>query len=114
MGFENRQSERPNEGLFDEGVVAGAGKLLAHGFGIVAAAERSNLNVQQFVLRFVADGWAEAVLLQRSGKGLRIGSAFYRGDLHHDRSRRRHRRSEVKQIRGCRNESAHQSRSRRS
>lgn len=52
----------PYQRLFDERVVARAGKLLAHRLGFVAIAEGAYLDVQQLVLGLRADGGREAIL----------------------------------------------------
>src|SRR5271168_3322776 len=70
--------------LFDEGIVSGAGELLAHGLGIVAAGEWTYLYMEQFVLRFSADGWGEAILAQGIGESFGVGAILDGGYLHHD------------------------------
>src|ERR1035441_8229155 len=50
---------------FDDGVEAVSEDALAHGFGLLAVGERADLDVEEFVLGLVADGYDVAFFLER-------------------------------------------------
>ena len=57
---------------------------LLHGFGVLARGEGADLDVQQLVLRLVADADAVALFLQRGEQDVSHILAGDGGDLHHD------------------------------
>ena len=69
--------------LFDDGVVAVGEEALAHGLGLFFVSERTDLDVEELVLRLVADGHVVASPLEGVEEGVGVFLMRDGGDLDH-------------------------------
>jgi hypothetical protein len=66
--------------------------VLAHGVGVLAGGEGADLDVEELVLRLLADEDLVAALLQIGDEGVCVFAVGDGGDLDDDCGRRRRRR----------------------